>query len=84
LNVEVALKIAMSPVHPRRSSRCGQSVGIDSMLLRSPHRMLCSSWLSIALDVVNVPSCGPLVHAARPVSVSAVGVKPDGAPVSST
>ena len=82
LKVDVAAKMAMSPVQPSRSSRCGQSVGIDSMFERSPQRMLCCNWLTSALEVVSVPSWAPVVHAARPVTLSAVGVP--GKPVTST
>ena len=82
LNVDVPEKMPMSPVQPSRSSRCGQSLGTDSMFERSPHRMLCCSWFTSAFDVVNVPVCAPDVHIARPVNVAAVGA--DGRPVSST
>ena len=42
-----------SAVHPRRSSRCGQSVGTPTKFERCPHRMLLHSWLSIALPVLS-------------------------------
>src|SRR6201991_1818252 len=44
-----------SPVQPRRSSRCGQSVGTSRKLPFCPNWMLCCNWLIIGLDEVNVP-----------------------------
>ena len=41
LNVAVREKTWASPVHPSRSSRCGQSVGTSRKLPFWPHWMLC-------------------------------------------
>ena len=48
-------KTCASAVQPRRSSRCGQSVGTLTKFDRCPHRMFCHSWLIIGLPVF---SCG--------------------------
>src|SRR5690242_7706897 len=44
-----------SPVHPKRSSLCGQSVGTSRKLPRCPHWILCCNWLINGLEEVNVP-----------------------------
>jgi hypothetical protein len=41
--------------------------------------MLCCNWFTNGLEVVRVPSCAPVVQAARPVTVGG-----DAVPVTST
>src|SRR5664280_3440033 len=45
----------MSPVHPIRSSRCGQSVGIDRKLPFMPHTTFSWNRLSSSEDDSNQP-----------------------------
>ena len=51
----VGAKTWMSPVHPSRSSRCGQSVGTSRKLPRMPHTTFSCSWLRSASEEVNQP-----------------------------
>ena len=43
------------PVQPRRSSRCGQSVGISTKFPFWPHMMLCWSWLRSGSEHSKLP-----------------------------
>ena len=51
------------------------------MFDRSPQTMLCCNWFTSAFEVVSRPGCPPAAHAARPVTIPAVGVVPAGSPV---
>src|SRR5438045_6168871 len=50
LNVAVLEKACASPVHPKRSSRCGQSVGTSKKLPFCPHWILCCNWFNKGLE----------------------------------
>ena len=58
-----------SASQPRRSSRCGQSVGTEMKLPRWPQLMLRQSWLTSASEHSNQPVRGVSVCTTRPVSV---------------
>lgn len=54
----VAANACASPVHPRRSSRCGQSVGTDRKFPRNDHttllwNRLSASWLQAKVDLAG-------------------------------
>ena len=51
----VGAKTWMSPVQPKRSSRCGQSVGIETTLPRRLHTTLSCRRCSNGCDVRNEP-----------------------------
>ena len=72
--VAVRTKIWASPIHPSRSSRCGQSVGMLKKLPRWPQSMLDTSWLTIGLSHSNVPALGVSECRTQPVTASAGGV----------
>ncbi len=55
LKLAVREKTWASPVQPRRSSRCGQSVGTSRKLPFWPQRMLCWSWFSSGFEVSKRP-----------------------------
>src|ERR1700761_2570278 len=55
LNDAVRENTCASPVQPKRSSRCGQSVGTSKKLPFCPHWILCCSWLIIGFDDVKLP-----------------------------
>ena len=73
LKLAVREKTCASPVQPRRSSRCGQSVGTSRKLPFCPQRMLCWSWLSSGFEVSNVPVTAMSECTTTPVSASSVG-----------
>ena len=47
----VAANACASPVQPRRSSRCGQSVGNETKLSRCDHMTLLWNWSSCGLEL---------------------------------
>src|SRR5690242_12607050 len=74
LNAAVGANTCASPVQPRRSSRCGQSVGTSTKLPRCPHTMFCCSLFTSALLDSNVPVGVMSEYATMPVSDVESGV----------
>ena len=72
LKAAVAEKACASPVHPRRSSRCGQSVGTSRKFPFWPQMMLCWSWLTSGFDVSNALARAISEWTTTPVRLSGV------------
>src|SRR5205085_9641951 len=53
LNDAVRQKTSASPIQPKLSSRCGQSVGTLRTLPRCPHRILLHSSFTVGFAVLN-------------------------------
>src|SRR5215204_2622879 len=58
LNAAVRQNACASPVHPSRSSRCGQSVGTSRKFPLCPHSILCCSWFTKESEQAKVPLTG--------------------------
>ena len=74
LKAAVGANACASPVHPKRSSRAGVSVGTSRKFPFCPHTILRCSWFSIGFEVSNVPVGGMSEWITTPVTSSSLGV----------
>ena len=70
-------KTSASPVQPRRSSRCGQSVGMLMKLLRWPQMATLYIFDTISSLVASLPMMSPAELIASPAMASS-GAAPPG------
>ena len=63
----------MSPIQPKRSSRCGQSLGELIRLARWVQRMFCMSWFSDGSEHSKRPTTGEVEWNTRPSTALADG-----------
>src|ERR671932_210126 len=73
LKQAVRTKTCASPIQPKRSSRCGQSVGTLKKLPRWPQTMLLCNWFTIGFEHSKDPLEGAAEWTTYPVIAFNVG-----------